>query len=723
MIRPTRRELLGFIGGGVVGAALSPSPWKLLDDAAIWTQNWSLTPRLPRGPLTVTRGHCSLCPAACGVGVRCVGPEPCGVTPVAGHPNSQGALCSLGLAGYQLRHHRDRLVQSLLAAPDGPTPISPAELIGFVARDLDLALAAGGAAAVAVLDTRPGRTDSLSLRAFLASLGPEAAYLTAGGERGPFDRFARSIGLGDPDLDRALVPDLGRARTIVGFGANLLEGYGSMGWVSRHLRTPPAVRPTLIQIDSRPSRTALLADRWLRIRPGTEGAAALGIGRAILDEPRLGTPPGRDPSALAAALGALAAYRSLTVEQAAWIAGVAAADLRDLARLLVDGGPAVTVPGVDPAAGPLPVAAETAILGLCAITGNLGVEGGLVLRPAAPLPESLAVRGLPAATAIEQVPDGSLRLLLVDASAGAGLRAMARAACKVHPTDGRLVLLGPFAPAVLPARSLAIPTPLWLEAHEDVETPLDAPTARLALAARAGERRTGTMTPANLVLALGRARGTEILDGAEPGDDCFSRLLSERARAIHGASRGTVAGPESGDPRPVADLERPEEIVTALERGAVWIDDAPAPGEPLAARLDAGAIAALERAREADGGGSTAQTGLLAMPHGSRVASDRLALPLHLAKLSRENGVVPDRDTATIHPATARRLGLGPGATAALDLPGGRRPVRVAVDARIDEEVVDLAVAPTPGAFGDTEREPARPSFTARVVVAQLAVA
>ncbi len=716
-MRPTRREILGLLGGGAVGAALSPLPWKLLDDAAIWTQNWSLTPELPRGPLSVAHGHCALCPAACGVDVRCVGGEPFGVRAVAGHPNSGGAICPLGLAGSQLRHHPYRLVQALLATPgEAPTPISPAELVGLVSQDLESALRAGGPASVAMLDTRPGRTDSLAFRAWLASLGPEASYLTAEGERGPFVRFARAIGLGDPDLDRTLVPDLGRARTIVSFGADLLEGHGSMGWVSRTLRTPRAVRPTLVQIDSRPSRTALLADRWLRIRPGTEGSVALGIGRAILDESRPLLPGIPDPAALAESLGVLDAYRAMTVEHAAEMAGVAAADLRAVARLLLDEGPAVTVPGVDPVAGPLPASAELAVLGLDALTGGLGAEGSLAIRSATPLPENLAGRELPAAATMEDIPDGSLRLLLVDVSAGTGLRALEAAVHKVHPAEGRLVLLGPFAPAALPGRCLAVPTPIWLEAHEDVETPLDANTARLALAARAGGRRLGTIAPSDLVVALGRARGTEILPGTRPETNGFSQLLLERARAIHAAGRGVVRGPEAGTRRPVAELNGPEDIVAALDLGAIWVDDPPPVGAFHGARLDARAVETIEKA------GSASRHATDLMAHGNRIASDRFALPLHLAKLCRENGVVPDVDTATINPVAARRLGLGSGQAATLVTDGDRRPVRVAVDARVPADAVDLAVAPVPGAFGDTAREPPRPSFPARVIAAELEV-
>jgi hypothetical protein len=713
MIRPTRRELLGLLGGGAVGVALSPLPWKLLDDAAIWTQNWSLTPGLPRGPLSAARGHCGLCPAACGIEVRCVGGSPFGARPAPGHPSSHGALCPLGLAGHQLRLHRDRLAQPLLAPAGGaPTPVSPAEVAGLVARELEAALGAGGAGSVALLDTRPGRSVSLLYRAWLASLGPEARYLPAGGERGPFDRFARAVGGGDPDLERSLVPDLFRARTIVGFGAPFLEGYGSQGWFARTLRTPSTVRPALLQIDSRPSRTALLSDRWLRIRPGTEGAAALGIGRAVLDN---------HPAAAAGPPGIIEAYRALTVEQAAGIAGVDPADLVFVARKIVEHGPAVVLPGVDPAAGPLPEAAETAILGLAALTGGLGVEGGLVFRPAPPLPEGLADRDFAPRSELDRIPDGSLRLLLVDASTGSGLRETALAARKLHHAEGRLVLLAPFAPAPLPAGWLAVPTPVWLEAREEAETPLDATAARLALTASAGPRRAGTIAPIDLVLSLDRSRGGTLLGGDEGNADGFSRLLLARARSIHESGRGNVAGPGAGAPRPVAGLDGPEELVRELEAGALWIDDPPACNGPLAPHLDARAVAAIGEARQgrpaADAGGLTL------VPHGDRMISDRLALPLHLTKLCRENGVVPDVDTATLHPSTARRLGLVPGARAVLLSGGDRRQVRIALDARVPSDTVDLALAPAPGAFGDTPRGPADAPFEARTLAATLEVA
>ena len=39
-----RRSFLAMSVGGAVGTALTPLPWKIQDDLAIWTQMWPWTP-------------------------------------------------------------------------------------------------------------------------------------------------------------------------------------------------------------------------------------------------------------------------------------------------------------------------------------------------------------------------------------------------------------------------------------------------------------------------------------------------------------------------------------------------------------------------------------------------------------------------------------------------------------------------------------------------------
>ena len=48
----TRRDILWTLGGGLAGAVVSPVPWKLLDDTAIWTQRRHALPVPARGPVS-----------------------------------------------------------------------------------------------------------------------------------------------------------------------------------------------------------------------------------------------------------------------------------------------------------------------------------------------------------------------------------------------------------------------------------------------------------------------------------------------------------------------------------------------------------------------------------------------------------------------------------------------------------------------------------------------
>ncbi len=63
-----RRCFLSLGAGVVVGTTLTPMPWKLMDDIAIWTQNWSWTPDPAEGPSIAKKSVCTLCPGGCGIG-------------------------------------------------------------------------------------------------------------------------------------------------------------------------------------------------------------------------------------------------------------------------------------------------------------------------------------------------------------------------------------------------------------------------------------------------------------------------------------------------------------------------------------------------------------------------------------------------------------------------------------------------------------------------------
>jgi anaerobic selenocysteine-containing dehydrogenase len=226
----TRRNLLKFVGGGAAGALLTPAPWRLITDSALWSENWPGIPRPAHGGITARFTHCTLCPAGCAVRARCVAGQPVSLTGVKPHAVSHGALCPWGIAGHHLPYHPARVRQ-------GPVKEATAAVAQAIAQR-------GTGEHVAVLDLRPGRTVSWTHRRAMAAING-GLYLTP---RQP----GYSI-------------DLAAAKTVISFGAPLFDGWGTPGNV---IAARSIFR--LIQIEPVETRTAAMADLWLPIQPGSE---------------------------------------------------------------------------------------------------------------------------------------------------------------------------------------------------------------------------------------------------------------------------------------------------------------------------------------------------------------------------------------------------------------------------------------------------------------------
>jgi hypothetical protein len=228
----TRRDIFKFAGGAVAGAFLTPAPWRLITDTALWSENWPGIPRPARGEIKSKFTNCALCPAGCAVRARCVGEQPVALAPV------RGGMCPFGLTAHHLPYHPARLKQ-------GPVDEAMA------------AVKARGAEGLAVLDLNPGRTASWTYRRAMAAL--KGVYLA-------------------PSTP-TVAYDLAAAKVVLSIGVPLLDGWG----------TPAAVHAArkniqLIQAEAVESRTAIAADRWIPLAAGMEGAYA----REILDAIRGG---------------------------------------------------------------------------------------------------------------------------------------------------------------------------------------------------------------------------------------------------------------------------------------------------------------------------------------------------------------------------------------------------------------------------------------------------
>ena len=232
--RITRRDIFKFCGGAAAGILFSPLPWKMVDDLAIWSQNPGRIPKLPRGENSIRFTGCAVCPAGCGVRVRCVGGHPVGLAGVPGHPAGGGALCPLGSAGHHLPYHPARLRAPLrrLLKREWPTrhvSTSPEAAIAALAAAVAAGSRGSRSGYVAILDPRPGRALSSLYRRFLAAL-PDGLYIAAPREEEKSLDLLCGM-LGEPA--GSLGYDLENCRTLLSFGAPVLEGWGGPGRLLR----------------------------------------------------------------------------------------------------------------------------------------------------------------------------------------------------------------------------------------------------------------------------------------------------------------------------------------------------------------------------------------------------------------------------------------------------------------------------------------------------------
>lgn len=228
-----RRDIIKFTAGSAVGTALTPIPWKLLDDTAIWSQNWGWIPKVPQGEITAKASTCTLCPAGCALNAECVAGRAVGVKP------SGPALCPAGFGAHTAPYH-PRRVTSRRPVPERVTaalkkgPVAILDL-GPRGRAVASLYAQSGAALYRLPDT-----DEAFLNVLAAKLGREPG----------------SLGL-----------DLEHTRTLISFGAPVLEDWVAPARVAPRWRSGDL---KIIQIEPRQSRTALAADRWIPALSTTE---------------------------------------------------------------------------------------------------------------------------------------------------------------------------------------------------------------------------------------------------------------------------------------------------------------------------------------------------------------------------------------------------------------------------------------------------------------------
>ena len=461
-MRIQRRDVLSLAGGAAAGLAVSPLPWRLLGDTAIWSQNWHWMPRVPRGAIEEREARCTLCPAACPVKLRMTNGAVHGVWP------NGAALCPAGFAAHHMAWHPLRLRE----CRRGQTAASVGEALESLRAAVE-----SRRGAVAVLDLAPGRAASLLHRRHMAAIG--GAYLTPPAVEGGTAQAVAAL----LEKRAELAADLARVKAVLSLGTPLLEGWAAPSFaVERGFR--------LIQAEPHRSRTAGLADEWLPVKPGAETALLLAIGHCWLKRPEMEQRLGR----LQGAETWRKAAEAMPPARAAEAAGIEAARIEAAAAWLLDNRPALVLADGDPVGGPLRREARAAA---AALNAMLGAEG-FGARPALPLPKGWT---LAEAQSIGEAGDGSIGVLILDEPwPGVSVpwqlveKKLARDAVVAAVTWNRAQFAG--------KAGWLIPAPVWLEAPLDAPQPVDAPRAQIAIAPAVMPAPKGAMAAAEVTARL-----------------------------------------------------------------------------------------------------------------------------------------------------------------------------------------------------------------------------
>ena len=287
----SRRNFIKFFAGGIGGTLLSPLPWKLIDDIAIWTQNWSWVPLPGRGKFSTVNSVCTLCSGGCGIEVRKVGNRVVKIEGRRNYPVNQGALCPLGMAGQQILYNEGIRWKAPMkrVGPRGSQEwkeITWDEALNELAARIRGLRNEGNPEKLAAIDgNHSGSTVALLMKRLLDAVG-SPNYLGMPREEDTHAMVAFLMqGTNGP-----VAYDLENSDFILSFGCPLLDGWGAPGrmmsaW-GQVAGGKPSTRPFLAHIDQRASRTALKANQWLAPFPGTEAALAMGIAHVLIREKR-----------------------------------------------------------------------------------------------------------------------------------------------------------------------------------------------------------------------------------------------------------------------------------------------------------------------------------------------------------------------------------------------------------------------------------------------------
>ncbi len=367
-IRLTRRNFLKSVG---VAGALAVAGDGLFYSTETFAEE-------PREIAKLYPTICGMCENGCGVLAYVRGGRLHKIEGNYRHSHSLGKICARGAAGVKLLYDPQRLRMPMKRVGEGEfEKIMWEQAFEEIGQKLQELKARHGPQTLAWM-RHPDLSDAYDVQFMKAFGSPNIfSHISLG-------RAARNVAC---ELTLGTVPFSDYANTKYAFilGRNLAESifvsdtYGLMQAKSEGAK--------VVIVDPRLSNTAAIADEWLPIRPGTDGALLLGMMNVIVSE-RL-----YDAEFVNKHTVGFKELEEFLVDKTPWWAASVTDVLEEtiirLARELADARPRCLVdPGWHGGWGGMyanSVQTARAALILNALLGNYGARGGLLLPPKRPI--------------------------------------------------------------------------------------------------------------------------------------------------------------------------------------------------------------------------------------------------------------------------------------------------------------------------------------------------
>jgi len=638
-----RRTFLSFSAGATAGLMITPIPWKLTDDASIWTQNWQWNPKVPKRAVYFAEMASKLDPSGSGVRVAMVDGQAVGVAGSAENPLSKGAVTSIAAAEVGLLYSPARVRQPMVRTESGFKAVSWSEAEGLLTEKL--AASRGQVAMISGDDTG-------SANEIFAALvnGLDGSFFMMPSETQSAHKALEKMG-----SEGRIAYDIENADYVLFLGADALESSGTAARNARAFsETHPAgqaAKAKYVYAGPVMNGTAVVCDQWIQAKPGAAATVALGLSHILMENGAKADASGFGAFRQGVAQG----YTPARVERET---GVRADALTKIARELAAAKRPLVIAGSEFGQG-AGARALMASLGLNALLGQMGnsvkivAAAPAVVKGAGSEAQRYAADVVPYLKAVAEGGAKAGVLMVYAANPAYGLpetQAMAKAMDKAAFT----VSFSSFMDETAARADLIMPNSMTAERYDDLYTPHGAGSATYNVNRPLVKAAFDTRATADVLLSVASNLGMDL------GFASFKDVLKAKAATL-GASWAS------------------------LTSGKTWT--APA----ASARLDLAACAA--PAVNAVGEGALALAPVVKPSLGTAT----IAMPPHSASTIRVSELDGVETVVQMNAKTARMSGVVSGQTVRLSGPGGEISAKVLVS-----EKVMTGVVAAPLGFGHT---------------------